>query len=434
MKTLTAYILRVAEIKVFYQNGIEFLKKGIASDFGKKVIETFGTRVFLIAIGLVTSVVIPRILGPAGMGLYATAMAVSDIGIQFGNMGLYASNVYFVGRDRNLLPALTGNSLFFSFAVIGMLALTAGCISAYWVNMLPVGGSLLVFAMATIPVGVAFMLLQHLLLGIQSIRSFNVVELVTKLSTVAILAFLIVLNLVTVESVYAVNLAVMIASCVWIYHNLRKHSSIAPRPVLSLLKGHILYSAKIYVSWLFSFLVLRSDILLTQYYLGTEQTGFYAIAVTLANLLYMLPTVIGTILFPKLSTLDNDADKIKLTLKIAKIVFFMMAGIGMCAAIGAGPALQLLYGKTYLPSLPAFLWLIPGIIMLSVNTIFMNYFSSTGMPTVALYSPAVAAILNIFLNIKLLPTLGIIGASISSTIAYGTMLCLSLLFIKKTYR
>jgi O-antigen/teichoic acid export membrane protein len=91
----------------------------INSDFVRKVAETFGTRILLIGIGLVTSVIVARILGPDGRGLYAVAATIGAIGVQFGNLGLHASNTYYVARDRSLLPALVGNPLLIGFVFGG---------------------------------------------------------------------------------------------------------------------------------------------------------------------------------------------------------------------------------------------------------------------------------------------------------------------------
>ena len=44
-----------------------FYKKTVSSDFVRKVAETFGNRVLLIIIGMATSIMVARILGPEGM-------------------------------------------------------------------------------------------------------------------------------------------------------------------------------------------------------------------------------------------------------------------------------------------------------------------------------------------------------------------------------
>lgn len=70
------------------ENLPKLLNKAISSDFVRKVAETFATGAFLRAIGLMTSVIVTRALGPEGRGLYGVAVTVGAIGVQFGNMGL----------------------------------------------------------------------------------------------------------------------------------------------------------------------------------------------------------------------------------------------------------------------------------------------------------------------------------------------------------
>src|SRR4030043_1134751 len=96
-----------------------FYSRIVSSDFIRKVGETFITRICLIGIGLVTSVIVARILGPEGRGLYAVAATIGAIGVQFGNLGLHGSNTYYLARARSLLPALIGNTLLVSFVVGG---------------------------------------------------------------------------------------------------------------------------------------------------------------------------------------------------------------------------------------------------------------------------------------------------------------------------
>ena len=57
------------------------------SDFVRKVMETYATRIFLMGIALVTTVVVARLLGPQGRGYYAVAAAIGALGVQFGTLG-----------------------------------------------------------------------------------------------------------------------------------------------------------------------------------------------------------------------------------------------------------------------------------------------------------------------------------------------------------
>lgn len=418
---------RTASIKLWF---MAYLRRMLASDFVRKVAETFATRVFLIGIGLITSVIVARVLGPEGRGLYAVAAAIGAIGAQFGNLGLHASNTYYVAKDRSLLPALVGNTIVVSFAFGGGGAFAAWIVFSVWPDLAPVNGFLLFIALVWVPFGLAYMLLQNLLLGLQEVRTYNVIQLTTKILCVCLIALIIAFNLTGVETVFSAGLVSVLISFLWALWRLKPHLHKAPLPSFDLFKKNIRYGLKAYLAAFFAFLVLRIDLLMVKYMLGPEQAGYYSIAATMADMIYMLPVAIGTILFPKLSALADAGKKWEFTKKVSYVVGCLMLILVVVAVLPAEPVTGFLYGKAFLPAVPPFIWLMPAILLLSVNTVLMNYFASIGMPSIVVYSPGTATLLNIVLNIYLIPAWGCVGAAWSSIAAYGTMLIFSLLYIQ----
>ena len=61
-----------------------------------------------------------------------------------------------------------------------------------------------------------------------------------------------------------------------------------------------------YVACALAFLIIRSDMLLVNYFLGTAQAGVYAVAVNITDLLLVFPTAVGTMLFPRISAQPAD--------------------------------------------------------------------------------------------------------------------------------
>src|SRR5215472_6205860 len=90
------------------------------SGFWRNIAETYATRVVLLVLALAITIIVSRYLGPAGRGYFAVATAVGAIGVQFGNLGLHASNTYYVSKDRSLLATLMGNTLVISFGLGGL--------------------------------------------------------------------------------------------------------------------------------------------------------------------------------------------------------------------------------------------------------------------------------------------------------------------------
>jgi O-antigen/teichoic acid export membrane protein len=309
-----------------------------------------------------------------------------------------------------------------SIAVFGILS--------KWPHLIQIYGPLLILALVSIPFGLAYLLFQNLLIGIQDIRSYNRIEVGNRLLALVLMVGVISLDVENVETLFSTNLIALLFSFVWCFRQLKYRFTSTLSLSFALFKSHIRYGLKAYVAALFAFIVLRVDLLIIQYILGAEQAGFYSIAVSMSDLIFLIPTVIGTILFPKLSSMHNNEEKWVYTRKVIWRIGVGVIFLSFLIIVFSKPLICILYGKDFLPAVPALVWLTPGIVMLSMNTIFMNYFASTGMPRITVYSPALAALLNIGLNIQFIPVFGIVGASWASDIAYGVMLMASLLFLK----
>jgi O-antigen/teichoic acid export membrane protein len=105
----------------------------------------------------------------------------------------------------------------------------------------------------------------------------------------------------------------------------------------------------------------------------------------------------------------------------------------ICAVgvLAAEPLVHFLFGEEFLPAVVPLRWLMPAALALSVNSLAMNYLASTGMPAITVYSPAVAAVLNIAANLWLVPLYGGIGAAWASLASYLVMLALSTIYLAR---
>lgn len=408
---------------------VDFHKRALKSDFVRKVSETFATRVVIIGMGVVTSAAVARLLGPAGKGLYSVALLIGGLGAQFGNLGLHASNTYFVAGNRKHLPVAIGNSLGVSLGLGGLGAAAAWFVFYLFPSLAPLQGFLLAAALASVPVSLAYLLLVNVLLSVHEVRAYNQIEVFSKVLAILLIGLLFWLGRVSAGDLFLANLLVLVFGSAWVLWKLE--SLFALGPVLSrrFFVESLSYGWKSYLATLFAFLVLRIDQLMVQYMLGAEQLGYYSTAVNMIDMVYMLPVVVGTLLFPKLSAMGTDREKWAFTKKVSLAIFFIMAIFCLPAAFLCKPVLLLVYGKGFEAAVPAFLWLLPAIVMISTNAVFMNYFGSIGNPMVTVYSPGLAAAANVLLNLKLIPSYGIVGASIASVIAYGIMLFFSLFHI-----
>jgi len=404
----------------------------VHSDFVHKVVEMLATRIALILIGLITSVIVTRILGPHGRGLYAVALLVGTLGVQFGNLGLHASNTYSVARDRGLLPTLVGNTLIMSFAFGSSLFMGAWAFFKYYPHWAPIQGLLLALALSYIPFGLAYLLLQNLLLGIQEVRTYNKIELTAAILNVGITCVLIVFRAVYVETIFFSVLIVMAISFLWLLFYFKQRFHFSFTPSYALFQGNIRYGLKAYFAALFAFLVIRVDLLMVQYILGPDQAGYYSIAIGLSDLVFMLPVIFGTILFPKVSALPTRQERWELTKDVALLTGLVMLILVVSISLIAKPLIPLLYGRAFSPAVPAFQWLMPGIFFLGIEVVIVQFLNSMGFPIRVVYIWGFATLLNIGMNLFVIEKYGIIGAAVVSSLSYLIVFALIMVMIQRT--
>jgi O-antigen/teichoic acid export membrane protein len=390
------------------------------TELRRNVLGTYGTRVFVLIITFATAVVIARELGPTGRGLYAVALTLGAIGAQFGNLGLHASNVYYVAKDRGLLPALIGNTLAVVF-VACIVAALGGIGFAFWPNASPVHGTLLLLALASVPVSLAFLLIQGLLLGVNEVLAYNNIECGGKLLALMLICVLALSHGGTVELFFGATLSSVMATFLWALLRLRRISGEPLKLSWAVFRQSIGLGARAYTIAFFGFLLLRIDLLMVKYLLGATEAGYYSISQVLAENTMMFPVVVGLLLFPKLSSLSAREEKLQLAKKALLVTAALMLPAVVIAAGVAAPIISIAFGRNFLPAVSPFVWLMPGTYFLGLETVMVQLLNSEGFPPIIVVAWIVDTIVNVALNFWAIPRYGITGASIVSSVCYFLM-------------
>ena len=399
----------------------DYIDSARSSDFLHKVLETYATQITLIAIGLVTTVAVARALGPEGRGLYAVATAVGALGVQFGNFGLPASNTYYLSQDRSLLPRLVGNSLLVSGVVGGLGSLAAWFLFSTHPELSPVHGTLLKLSLAWVPLGLCFLLMQRLNLGLYAVRSYNKTEVINRGCGLVLIGLVIVFRRISPAMVITANLVALIVGCSWALRNMRPYLSTFPRPSWALLQQHLGLGTKAYLITALSFFHMRIALLMVKYILGPQQAGYYSVASGLGDYILMLPGVIALILFPKLSAVISFPEKLRQAKKAVLGTALALVPLLILAGVLAKPAVRILFGSAFVPATDAFIWLTPGIFALGIEVASVQFLNSLGYPKILIGLWASTILVDALLNLWAIPHFGIRGAalvtSISNTVA-----------------
>ncbi len=405
----------------------------VGTELRRNVFESYGTRVLVVAVTFATAVVLARELGPSGRGFYAVAAAVGAIGVQFSNLGLHLSNTYYVAKDRALLPALIGNTLAVVF-VAGVVTVLTGVGLVFWQKLSPVHGTLLILALASVPVGLAYLLTQGLLLGVNEVRAYNQIECGSKLLVLALICIPALVHLGTVELFFGLTLLSVLLGFLWALLRLRRVSTEPLELSLTVFRQSIGTGINAYVILFFGFLVLRIDLLMVKYMLGATEAGYYSISQVLAENTMMFPVVLGSLLFPKLSALKGREEKLQLANKAVLATAALMLPAVVIGALAAGPIISIAFGRSFLPAVAPFVWLMPGTYFLGIETVMVQLLNSEGFPPIIVAAWIADTVVNVAVNFWAIPRYGITGASIVSSVCYFLIfLLVSVVVWKRNY-
>jgi O-antigen/teichoic acid export membrane protein len=394
--------------------------------FSSQVIWTFFTRLMMIFNSVAAGIIVARWLGATGVGELAVINVAVATLVQFGSFGLPSSNTYFIAKDKERFRAAAINSLIFALVVGSILALalsTAASSRPDWFGEGSAG--LISIAAVSIPFQLITLIGLNILLAVGRVKEFNLLDLAGQ-SFVLInaawvsqqikgdLGVLVLWN--TVASIL-VSVAVVVALVIAGKNLLQTRW----RADIALLRRMISYGLKFHISILAGAIIIRADLLVVNHFRGASEAGVYSVASQFALMLMLLPAVIATMLFPRV-TAEQDArgeTTCRVTRYTALIMFFCCI-----AAVPLSLLLPIIYGPAFAESTGLLLILLPGVYLIGLESVLVQHFNATGLPRAIPLYWVVTLVLNLILVLALVPRYGAQGAAIASTISYAAIFAL----------
>lgn len=393
------------------------------SDFLNKIISVFSTKVLLLIVGMAASVLSARLLGPEGRGIFGVATAICGIGVQFGNLGMHSAHTYYLAKDNEKLNVTIGNSLALS-GIVGIISMLIYVFFLLFPELAPINGSALFLGLIFIPLQLYLLLQQNFFIALGEISKYNRLEIMSGIFYPVLLFLLALFGAITPKNALVVSIIACAIVIIIGFHWIKSMTNKRIKVSLQYFRRVLPFGFKTYIACLFSYLVLRADILILNYFLNNTQTGLYTNAVSLADMVNMLSVTVGMLLFPKSAALPSDEERYKLIKKVITVMFLALIILIFIAILISKYIILFLYGIEYAPSITVFNILMPGILCLSISSLLSNYFASKNMLQINIVTPLFAFIVNILANFLLIPAHGINGSAIASVISYFLMLCI----------
>lgn len=193
------------------------------------------------------------------------------------------------------------------------------------------------------------------------------------------------------------------------------------------------YGFGTFISNLFLTSVFRIDVFFLNKYVSLSEIGIYSVSVNVSELLLLVPNALGVVLFPHLSGLDRQ-ELLNTMSKIGRLSFILGAVGCLGLLIISYPFILIIFGSKFTGAFVPLLMLLPGLMAMTLNYSYSNFFTSIGQS----YTPAkcfgVGLILNLVCNFVFIPKFGIMAAAVVSSITYIIITLGFILIIRKKYK
>jgi O-antigen/teichoic acid export membrane protein len=388
--------------------------------FVKDISTTLLTQFVGVALGIITSIVIARALQPEGKGIYATILTSAQMATMLGSLGVGKSIVYYLGRKEHERSKLESTALGLGL-LNGLLAVIVAIIISLVVHSSILRqASLYVLSIgALLPFLLVFSnYLQGLLRGQEYISDCNWANITNRVVLlIAVSALALLLGLSPGLTLVSVLLGTLCAILVYVLSLRTRGFLLRPGLDLRLARGMLVYGLGYQAYKLTQWSHRRFDIFLVGYFTDAANVGYYSTSANLAQMVWNIPVAVSFVLMPWVAG-RTASRAIEGTAIVSRFAFVGMSALGMATAVLAPYLIKFAYGESYLPAVEPLRILMPGIVMSGIFTLLGSYMLGRGRLRQLIAVSAAGFGLNMLLNITLLPSYGIAGAALASSVSY----------------
>ena len=402
----------------------------------KKILGTGAARAVNVLTQLATLIMGTKFLGAAEWG--KAFIAQTDITFLLIGIELIAGSglVYFTPRKKTAtLMKISFGWIAFVMMVYLLLFNILRFFPNFFHTIVPEGYATLVLIM-TFVYGLHEFNLNHFL-GKERISTYNWLFITQILSQVAIMAILVFLfdirtaKALLYSQLSGYTLATLIG---WIllFPNLRQESR---EPLKGSFKEMLHYGAFLQLSTLVGTLNKRLSLYLLRTNCTESQIGVYASGTQVTEGVNIVGQSIGLVAFSALSNTEKAERASQLTLRFMKVSILLTFTALLVICLLPTSFFEWIFSGEFSDIRPVILLMAPGIVFFSAHTILANYFSGTGKPKYNLYASLIGLTVTIISAFILIPTLGIRGAAITTSLTYMALFVYQwIVFQKQTGR
>lgn len=401
-------------------------------------------KVLAALLGFITSIILARALGPEDLGVYqlsitilTTCVIVAKLGLDNGLLKFVS--LYFSEVDWSKIKGLQTKSFLLTITSSLLITMLIYLSSEYIANIIfrqPLLASpLKVVSIAIFPLS-SLHLHAEMLKGIDKIKTgmFLQSALITFINIIVIVFLFVFMktNLKTMVISYSISIiiAYIFGLLVW-----KVNLPFGYKNITAEFETKVLLETSLPLMWVASLNLILSymDIYMIGIFRSTEEVGLYSIAAKIVLMSSMILVAFNGVISPKFSIYSSNGNHKKLEL-LAQKSTLILSGISLIVYIFLvvfNKNILGLFGSEFIKSSNIFLLLATGQFFVLATGPVGALLMMSGYGEFHKRSMILSALINLTLNLVLIPTIGSIGAAIATVISLVVKNILAVIYVKR---
>lgn len=393
-----------------------------------------GEKIITLGLGLLATVLLARSLGPDGFGIFNYALSVVGLASVVSHLGLSGIVVKELKSrpDEQFQIINTVITLKWLAATLAFLCLIAGSFlskseGGSYLGVIAIIGLILILQPTEVfdlwfqsKVEAKFGALAQVIGGLVG----NLLKIL-----VAVLGLT-----VTYAALAHLTQMLIIAALLYLFYRAKRPKNenfhLSVRGAVPLLKQ----GAWIFLGSISAVVYLKIDQVMLAWIHGVEEVGQYAAAARLSEAWYFIPSVIMASIFPKLieKKLQSSDEYYRFMEKLFGLLYLMAMVLILFAFIFSEYVISILYGEAYSASASVLKIHIVASVFVFMRALISKWIIVEELFVFSLISQGLGALVNVILNIILIPQYGTEGAAWATVISYAVAGYFSLLLYRKS--
>lgn len=393
-------------------------------------------RLTVTVTGAATTILVARMLGPEGTGGFAIALTLVVMLTVVCSLGLEHGIAYYVASGRwaarDALRVAQRVALLSGVAGAGLCVLVRlAAPSAFGGLSL---GSTAVAALA-LPFALTWFYVSFVGLAVDRYEAYVLPAALQSSVAMVLVAVLVLLADLpgAIVGMAISHVVVALGSALWARRRLPAPLAARddePRP----LRRALSFGAKGYGANALSLLSTRVDLLVLSAVASAAAVGHYAIAIAVTAVLWLIPSALSEVLFPRIAALSASGAGDARAFVEAKSLRFTVLLVLLALPILTAPLLVLVepvYGADFHPTIELALILLPGVALMGVSGVLSATIVGRGKPEYSLYIALIVTPLTLLAYALLIPASDARGAALAKSLSYVVSFALTVYFYRR---